>query len=382
MGIKNLNQLIERFAPSVPEVKKLEVFRGQIWVLDLAIYLNRFKKAAGEDSWVFNLINFLCILKEAGIQTICVFDGQNAPLEKTQERARRKNEHKKLETRLDVITKLSDDILECYQKRYTEVPIELQKRCQKAFGTRTQYKSLINWSEFTSSLKALDYTKNKLSNAANYITPEDNKKAKKLINLLGLVTYTADGEGEALCSYLTHYGFADAVLTEDTDVLAYGASQFVCFKQDGYKKRQVTHIFYTKLLSTLEMTKNSFRDLCIVLGCDYNKRCKAKLPSTNATKNIGCMGAYELIKHFDSIDTAAIDNIENVEILKHERCREIFNIPTIKDVQLMIGGSRIRHSVDPDYDKLTEFLSEENLSWVIENIKKSFMCGKINYINT
>ena len=116
------------------------------------------------------------------------------------------------------------------------------------------------------------------------ITEEDLQTSRDLFDSLKIPYTTAISEAEAYSSYLCIHDKVNAVLSEDTDVLAYGAPLFLT-KIDTMNDTVVC-INYQKMLDELEMTKETFIDLCIMLGCDYN---------TNIPK-IGPEKSYALLK--------------------------------------------------------------------------------------
>jgi hypothetical protein len=60
-----------------------------------------------------------------------------------------------------------------------------------------------------------------------YICPEDFQKTKDLFDILKVPYFNAPLEAETTCSDLCIQGLVDAVLSEDTDVLAFGGSNII-----------------------------------------------------------------------------------------------------------------------------------------------------------
>jgi 5'-3' exonuclease len=116
-----------------------------------------------------------------------------------------------------------------------------------------------------------------------------------------------------MCSDICKRGLVDAVLSEDTDVLAYGADVFLT-KIDTYRNTCV-QINYDQVLSSLNLNENEFLDLCIMCGTDYNK---------NIPK-IGCETSYKYILKYRSIEQIK-NNLPHIDIsiLNHSRTRELF----------------------------------------------------------
>ena len=59
------------------------------------------------------------------------------------------------------------------------------------------------------------------------ISTEDFKYTKDLFDILEVPYFTAPSEAEKFCSKLCIDGVVDAVLSEDTDIIAYGTPVFL-----------------------------------------------------------------------------------------------------------------------------------------------------------
>lgn len=168
------------------------------------------------------------------------------------------------------------------------------------------------------------------------ITPDVIQRMKKLINQdtriyrdeqeilrstlegLGLPCFRAVGEAEQLCSMMCLDGIAVAVFSTDTDNLCYGAPLMLTgFASPVYDPNigdRVHHFEYTYLpsiLQGLQMDMRTFRDLCILMTCDYNH----KIPG------VGKKTAHRLITQYRSIDL--IPNYD-ISSLLAPQCRWLF----------------------------------------------------------
>ena len=66
-----------------------------------------------------------------------------------------------------------------------------------------------------------------------------------------------------MCCYLARHGYVDAVLSEDTDVLAYKTDYFLT--KINTSNETCIEICFTDLINNLDLEENSFVDLCIVI---------------------------------------------------------------------------------------------------------------------
>ena len=92
------------------------------------------------------------------------------------------------------------------------------------------------------------------------------EQAIKLLSFLGIPCIIAEGEAEALCVGLCKAGLVDAVASSDLDCVAYGAPIFI---RNLATDKECIQVKYEEVLAGMEMTREEFIDLCILLGCDY-----------------------------------------------------------------------------------------------------------------
>lgn len=146
------------------------------------------------------------------------------------------------------------------------------------------------------------------------ITRDVIEITKSIVRELGYEIIQAPHDGEATCASLVISGRASAVWSTDSDTLAYGA-QWTITGPDKINPSNVLCMNLERSLTALGLGLTSFRDLCILLGCDYNTRMKGYGPKK----------CFALIK-----DHGTIDKIREAkpslpfEQLNHEVCREIF----------------------------------------------------------
>ena len=204
----------------------------------------------------------------------------------------------------------------------------------------------------------------------------------------------ADGEAETMCCYLAMNNEANAVLTEDTDVMAYGVPVFL----SNYDSKGKTFVMVEqrKVLESLELTQNTFRDMCIMFRCDYNKLgvtdngeikpipVKMLNPKSGKYINVGPVRAYDLVCSYGGFETIN-DNVEiDLDPLNYVRCRELLTIPAkmesgiipynqpiqpnkikdfLRDNRCYVSFSIIDELWKPTPLKLVQHTDEENSSY-------------------
>jgi 5'-3' exonuclease len=139
-----------------------------------------------------------------------------------------------------------------------------------------------------------------------------------------------------------------AVMTDDTDVLAYGCPIMVT--KVNFGEGTCTEINHYEILDELGMTSEQFLDFCIMCGTDYN----------TSMNRIGCERSYKLIMECDSIEGIANTYPDlPVFVLNHLRMREIFNYELPYDYVIPPPAS-------PDFPKLLEFCFIQNCQTQID----------------
>ena len=392
MGIKDFYKVIKQRAPAEIKIYHLSDFCGNRWAIDISIFLNKYVKSSGGDSWKETFILFLCTLKKHGIKSICVFDGSNMPGEKKAEQDRRRRDGKKAVTRMERCIEIRKQLLQEYALENLLLEEELQEECKILYGKPKKKIRLgtIDWSEWSDTVDALTSTIDSLEKQTAPITAEHRETAKAIATLMGVPVFQADGEAEGLCAFMAIHGYVDGVLTEDTDVLAYGTPWLIAFKDFKLTDEKVYAVHLPSLRIALDYSQEELLDLCILLGCDYNKKdADGKkisilgFPPDGKTRkksvNIGMVGALAFIDEYRRLEEC-LPYIDNPESLIFERCREIFTPPSGEETLELIKV--MPYNIRPDFDKVEEFFKAHSLNMSIEWLKGIWKPGEIVFCDS
>jgi len=366
MGIKSLNNLLKKYE-NIHKVIHLSEYAYKKVAIDTSLFVFKYKFVMGEE-WLKAFVKLINCLRENQIHCIFIFDGKASDCKKFEQERRKQSREKdkeklfELQDALDTYYQTSE-ILQCL--------IDLDKKLKsksKDKGVR-----LLKSSQNTNQKIDIDAIENYINMTKSRtvdITPKDFETAKNLFDLMGIPYHIAPEEAETLCSDLCKLAEVDAVLTEDTDVLAYGSPIMLC-KINTYNGT-CTEINHENMLNELDLQYREFLDLCIFCGTDYN----TNIPG------IGVMKSYEIISKFKSIEAFedhVIDlrennkkmkkyesqAIDNFMVLNYKRVRELFT--EYKTCEL-----KVKYCREPDWEKLSEFLFYHNCNMDISTIKKSF----------
>ncbi len=326
MGIKGLKKFLREKYPETLSKTHISDFQNSKIVIDISSYIYKYKVVFA-DKWLNAFVNLICSLKSFDVHGNFIFDGK-APIEKSKEHEKRM---KVKDSSEENIVNLQVD-LETYKScgEVSELLLSTMKKIRSTNKDNIKVSRLL-FSSSSSSLKEEDidvrlmedYISRKESQIVN-ISKEDIILIKDLLTNFGVPYIQAPGEAEALGVYLCSNGSSDAILTEDTDVLAYGANSFISNLDTSSGVCEVIKI--NKVLEEMELNQSEFLDFCIMCGCDYN----------NNIPNVGIVNSLKYIMKYKNIDEFIEQDklIEkkkkgeiiqhNYDILNHVRSRELF----------------------------------------------------------
>jgi 5'-3' exonuclease len=334
MGIHNLNTLLRKKCPEIFKEVHLSNLAYSKVAIDISLFMFKYKTING-DNWLSGFLSLFECLRKNHIHPIFVYDSE-APPEKKEEQLRRR------ETR-DIIRQKNEQIkkdFEEYKKNGSHSELLNEIVSKKTDGKLLETSK----SEY---YKIVEAEIRKLEIQTISITKEDFDLTKQLFDVLGVSYISAPigGEAEKTCSELCINGVVDAVMSEDTDVMAYGTPLFLT-KLNTFNSTCVA-IEIKSIYRSLEIDYNQFRDICIMCGNDYNTNIPKVGPITSLNYIQEC-GSIENIETFKKID---------ISILKHIRSRELFSIENTSD-EVKKEINFVRKNVN--HDEISEFLKKNN----------------------
>lgn len=200
---------------------------------------------------------------------------------------------------------------------------------------------------------------------------EDFLIVKKLILLMKLPCITVENhEAESVCAYLNKNGYVSHVMTNDSDIYAYGAKSviknYVNSKDDfilidADELRKVFNFDYkTKRLLKYGFDDiNKFIDFCLLIGTDFNERIFSprvayqQIKDMTADESRKYVSSY--VENYEMIVTQFTMNYiidEKIELIKKIKPSEIIS---------MIGESI-------DMNELIETFGERQVNPLIEQL--------------
>jgi flap endonuclease-1 len=346
MGIKsNFLSFLKTKSPQSFEVVHLSEYAFRKVAIDVSLYMHKFKAVCG-DSWLISFLNLVACLRKNEVHCVFIYDGQ-APIEKQKEQQKRKD------VKLGMIQQIKDveeSIIE-----YTRTGVANQTLIEfNAKASSSSHRRLLNRSEI--DIKMIrEKIKIKKSQIIS-ISSHDFELTRDLFDILEVPYFIASNEAEKMCSKLCIDNEVDAVLSEDTDTLAYGTPTFLS-KIDTASSTCV-RINYNSLLENLGLTREQFLDFCILCGTDYNKN----------IQGVGSVSSFKLIKNYGSLEEIETNTHYDTSGLNYKRVRELFTDFHPNDIK-----SDVQYCGEPDFELLRNFLNSIELKMNFDYLKKCFI---------
>jgi len=320
MGIKGIKTLIKKHVPDAISEINLESLRNTTICIDSSILLYKFRYTYNSDN--FHILGFLhktIELLKNGITPIYVFDGK-PPDAKKEILIKRKEQNIKLKEQLD---KLKEEISSFNPEEFIDSDSE----------------------EPDENVKNYKIINQKITNLEKNIKNVSKTHSLEVIELLksiGVSFFESPSEAEEACVFLQTNGYADYILTEDTDSLTFGGTKILFNKKNSYSL-----CCLDKVLNGLQLNHDEFIDLCILCGCDY----------TCTIPKVGPVTALQIIKKHRSI--------ENFLKTQHNyKVPESFNYATAQHLFKKKDTKFVDFSNEFNKVKFLEILSKWNLNYL------------------
>jgi 5'-3' exonuclease len=330
MGIKNLSQFLKK--REVYDTSDISILKYTKLGIDTPMFLFKFKGVTNPNTneWLGCFITFIHFLRKYDIHPIFVFEGK-APPEKVPVQEERREIRQKMVDKTNTI----EEDLNSYEKNGVITPL-LEEVWNK---TKRNNKSLLTAKTLSKSkFIEIDVIREEIERRKRYeitVTNEDIANLKELFDIMGVSWIQSCGEAEADCVSLFYDDVIDYIVSEDTDVLAYHSSsklkELKVITNFNTSNLTFTTISKNKVLSTLNISSESFRDFCIMCGTDYNKN----------IFRVGTETAYKFILKYGNLEGIPLDT----SVLNYTRVREIFEVTKNLEIQNQVKWCRVPSKV-------------------------------------
>lgn len=324
MGVKNLKKFIREKYPNEIQKLNLSDFYGQMIMMDIMSYIYKFKVTMRE-KWLQSIIVLIKLFKSNNVHVNIVFEGES-PKEKNKEKEQRRQQRKQQEQK---ILNIKNDINEYNQNgNISELLKETYKKINQTDTTKiNRLLHFNNDKNVNYEITTLDYKMlqqieeyiDKKENQLVVITEQDINKIKEICDTFGVPYFQSENEAETLCCQMcmnvkdqsnNNLKQPIAVISEDSDVLAYGANMLIC--DLNISNGDCNVIYLPSLLKTMEFTYKEFLDFCILSGTDYN----TNIPGIGSVKCLELLNKYKSIENIFTNEEKLIEKKINDAIKK------------------------------------------------------------------
>jgi 5'-3' exonuclease len=337
MGILNLTKFITKnIGRNHITSTSLEQLKHMTICIDMSIYKYKFI-SANVDRGLLNFIDYLKQFRIYDINLICVFDGI-VPQEKSGEQKKRKAIKEQNVRQYQNCSSIHKSILECKnldelknQSYFSDVVKTLEKRSIET--ENLSFESMVeNYSKYVETLekRAVDINHNHDKILIDFC---------KVANIPYII---APYEADWVLSDLVKFDDADYILSEDSDMYIFGHDYIL--NKTG--PRDFNIIDLKQVYNSLGLSKESFIDMCILFGCDYNT--KTKMIAHGPEKIYNLILKYERIEAiFEAL------GITDYSYLQVENCRKNFFRKNVK-----VNIDKTLYNKEIDREKFKAFLTE------------------------
>lgn len=158
-----------------------------------------------------------------------------------------------------------------------------------------------------------------------YISKAQIEECIELLEIMGIPYVIAPEEADSQCAELVKCGLADGVLTEDMDIMTFGANK-IYRNLTSYKKDTI-EISMNNVLKELNLNYEQFVELCLLFGCDYCDKLndmKPELIYKYYSKNKDLLNTINNMKQ----DGYKVDDFNDYKIYK-----DYFMNPPVKKIK-------------------------------------------------
>jgi 5'-3' exonuclease len=296
------------------------------------------------ERWLNGFLSLVSSFRKFNVHTVFIYD-TGSPQEKSIEKMKRRENFEKMEDRVYLLQESID--------KFNDTGIADESLFEFQEKRKINNVSLLNPGKKVLDIKSIQYHVDKLKKHTTKIEKVDFENSKKILKLMNVPYYQAPLEAETACSDLCIRNLVKAVISEDSDVLAYGAPIFLtnysC--RDGSCDKYV----YSEVIEAMDFTSDQFLDFCIMCGTDYN---------SNIPK-IGSQKAYQLLKQYGSIEGIEKNTALDTSILNYKRVRKMFR--EYEKFNEPVGFCKM-----PDFPALHEFCVVKNIYVNIDSLKEQY----------
>jgi flap endonuclease-1 len=309
MGIKSIRKILTKKCSSDAIYKtNISQFANTIIFVDVSIFMYKFKYIGDINS---NFTKMITKLLFYNITPIFVFDGKPSNKDKVLEERKVKKEKLKIK-----INNLHNELQKEADRSgiilVSELPVHLQPV------------------EPSDSMKELIVKIQKTEKQNISITWKDYQDIKTLLITMGIKFIHAPYETDIVIPYIIKQKNINIplCLSDDTDFLAHNINLLSKF---DVRSGNIEYFNIKKIKEQMNMNKEEFVDMCVLMGCDY----------CSSIKGVGPMTAFKIIKQCKNLETY-FKKTGKKDVNEFYNARNMFINPEIEyDVDFELENDKI-----------------------------------------
>jgi exonuclease 1 len=184
------------------------------------------------------------------------------------------------------------------------------------------------------------------------VSPVMAKELMKKLDEMKVEYIVAPYEADAQLSFLCKTNYVHAIITEDSDLIAYECPR-VFLKMDKYgngEEIQLKNIGLNEELNFIHFNHDMFIRMCVLSGCDY----------LDSLQGIGIVNAYKIVRDYKTLD-GIFEQLEKVVTLPKDYKKDFLKAElTFKHQRVFDVLNRKMVPLNP----LPQEISEEPLSFL------------------
>lgn len=189
----------------------------------------------------------------------------------------------------------------------------------------------------------------------NFFSEENAMDLKRLLKLCGIPFVEAPFEAESQCAFLEMIGLVDGVITEDSDVLLFGARKV--YRNVFEKNRLAERYDMLVIEKELGLDREDLMKLALFMGSDYTPGVRG-IAAVNATEIISAFPGPDGLKRFKQwvdIKQQLIDREEGSSKKRRETEKE--------KMQRLIETALVDDPVDRADTEIEREYKEKHKNW-------------------
>jgi 5'-3' exonuclease len=363
MGIQGLLPVLKKEVPEAFKIVTLRSYSGQTLAIDIRAWIYRF--LYGDPTSTLYLTRFHFFLQKIdllNIKLIVVNDGV-APKEKALTAEKRLKDKRRTKENTQSMIAILEETKTQTAADLEEEPTDMQVDGKEDIDPFDRPSS----STTTLSCRIIQSAIDQRKKGEIHVTKDMMENTEKLFQLWGHRVIHSVDEGEALCSLLDRLNYVTGVLSEDSDVLAFGGRKLIRNVPKGAiienfdeGEMYFEEITVQTILDKIGLNLDEFIELALLCGTDFT--------GDAHIKGVGAKNALKEIQKYKNVQTVMENLSPKLKSSNSSLTAEAFDPAR----QIFYGYSKatclpehLQYDKTETLTKLETYLIEE---WMVQEI--------------